>query len=160
MTVATVAFQLLIAFVSTLGFALLFHLRPALLAPACLGGLVTWAAYLACGQFIDGVFFPCLIASVVAVSYAQLLAWRTGAPLAVFYILAEVPLIPGSGLFNTMSSMVGMDWSAAAAYGITTATFVSAIALSIAAYAVAVGVKDVLVRRLAKTKSSQAADSR
>ena len=144
-------FQLVVAFFSTLGFALLFHLRPKLLVPACLGGVLTWAIYVISKQYIDGVFWPCLIASFMAAGYASLLANRTKEPLAVFYILAEVPLIPGSGLFNTMSSIASLNWDAAASFGLTTASFVLAIALSLAAFAVLTGLKDAALSKLSDT---------
>ena len=35
-------FALVVAFFSTMGFALLFHLRPKLLVPACMGGMLSW----------------------------------------------------------------------------------------------------------------------
>ena len=34
-------FALVVAFFSTMGFALLFHLRPKLLVPACMGGMLS-----------------------------------------------------------------------------------------------------------------------
>ena len=62
--------QLLTAFVGSLGFAILFHLRPRLLPWAALGGFLCWGCYLACCGYLEGVFFPCLLASAFAELYA------------------------------------------------------------------------------------------
>lgn len=123
--------QLAMALFASLGFALMFNLRAKLLAPAALGGLLSWAVYLFCGTFLEGVFVPCLVASVFAVLYAQLLAHVNRAPIGIFYILACIPLIPGAGLYNTMSSVVAGNWDAAGTYGLTTVQFVLAIAFGI-----------------------------
>ena len=120
--------QLAMAFPASLGFALLFNLRPRLLVPASLGGLFTWAVYLACGQLASGVFVPCLVASAFAAVYAQVLAIRFKAPLAIFYIVCEIPLIPGSGLYYTMSYAVQGNAGQALNYGLLTTEFVFAIA--------------------------------
>ncbi|MDO4503415.1 MAG: threonine/serine exporter family protein [Coriobacteriia bacterium] len=132
MTLASFTYALVVAFVSTLGFALLFHLRPKLLVPACLGGMLSWGLFLICSQYLDGVFLPCLIASAFSALYAQALANRVHAPMAVLYILAVVPLIPGSGLFNAMSNVVSNNWEMVAHYGQLTAQYACAIAFGMA----------------------------
>ena len=125
-------FALVVAFFSTMGFALLFHLRPKLLVPACMGGMLSWGLFLVCSQYLEGIFLPCLIASSFSALYAQLLAMRVKAPMAVLYILAVVPLIPGSGLFNSMSNVVSSNWDMVIHYGQITAQYACAIAFGMA----------------------------
>lgn len=125
-------FALVVAFISTMGFALLFHLRPRLLVPACMGGMLSWGLFLVCSQHMEGIFMPCFIASAFSALYAQLLANRVKAPMAVLYILAVVPLIPGSGLFNAMSNVVGSNWEMVMHYGQITAQYACAIAFGMA----------------------------
>ena len=125
-------FALVVAFFSTMGFALLFHLRPKLLVPACMGGMLSWGLFLVCSQYLEGIFLPCLIASTLSALYAQLLAMRVKAPMAVLYILAVVPLIPGSGLFNSMSNVVSSNWDMVMHYGQITAQYACAIAFGMA----------------------------
>ena len=124
--------QLAMAFPASLGFALMFNLRPKLLLPASLGGLLTWAVYLACTMAFSGVFLPCLVASAFAAVYSQALASWNRAPIAIFYIISEIPLIPGRGLYYTMSYTVQGDWAQAQAYGAMTIAYVLAIAFGIA----------------------------
>ena len=125
-------FALVVAFFSTMGFALLFHLRPKLLVPACMGGMLSWGLFLVCSQYLEGIFLPCLIASTLSALSAPLLAMRVTAPMAVRYLLAVVPLIPGSGLFNSTSNVVSSNWDMVMHYGQITAQYACAIAFGMA----------------------------
>ena len=125
------AVQLAVALPASLGFALLFNLRPRFLPVVSIGGLLTWAIYLLCGTWFSDVFVPCLIASAFAAAYAQVLARVFKAPISIFYIICEIPLIPGRGLYYTMSSAVRTDWAAVQSYGLMTVEFVLAIAFGI-----------------------------
>lgn len=114
-----------------MGFALLFNLRPALLLPASIGGVLSWGIYLLFGQFIEGIFFPCLIASAFAALYAEALGRHYHAPTAIFFIIAEIPLIPGRGLFYTMDNIVRGDWAATYDFAMLTLQFATSIAIGI-----------------------------
>ena len=121
--------QLLTAFLGSLGFAILFHLRPRLLPWAALGGFLCWGCYLACCGYLEGVFFPCLLASAFAELYAEVLARLLRAPSTLFYVPAVIPLVPGGSLFHTMSAAVRNDWVAASDYGTTTGLSALGIAI-------------------------------
>lgn len=121
--------QLATAYLGSLGFALLFHLRGRLLPWAALGGLLCWGCYLVSCRYMVGVFFPCLLASAFAELYAEVLARVLRAPSTLFYIPAVIPLVPGGSLFQAMSAVVRNEWDAASAYGTTTG--ISALAIAI-----------------------------
>ena len=126
-----VAVQLAMALPASLGFALMFNLRPRLLAVASVGGLLTWAVYLLCGLAFADDFFPCFIASAFAAVYAQVLAGVNKAPISIFYIICEIPLIPGRGLYYTVLNAVQGNWEVAQSFGLMTVEFVTAIAFGI-----------------------------
>ena len=98
--------QLVMAFIGSMGFSIIFRLRRQLIIPASLGGFFSWAIYLLCSNGIDGVFVPCLIASAFAALYSEILARLMKAPVTLFILPAVVPLIPGSSLYYAMSSAV------------------------------------------------------
>lgn len=123
--------QMICAMPASLGFALLFNLRPNLLVIASIGGLLTWAVFVACGYAMSGVFWPCLIASALATLYAEVLAHVFKAPISIFYIICEIPLIPGRGLYYTVSNCVQRDWEAMQGFGAMTAEYVVAIAFGV-----------------------------
>jgi len=125
--------QAITALPASLGFALMFNLRAKLLPVAAIGGLLTWVIYLACTLGVEGVFLPCLVASAFAAAYAQVLARVVCAPISIFYIICEIPLIPGRGLYYTVSNAVQGNWAAMQDFGLMTLAYVAAIAFGIGA---------------------------
>lgn len=120
--------QLVSAVVSSLGFALLFHVRKGLLLPSAMGGLVCWGVYLIASVHMEGIFYPSLLAAACTALYAETLARLLRAPTPVFFVPAVIPLIPGSSLYYTMSAAVQGDMALAAYYGNRTILFVLALA--------------------------------
>lgn len=124
------ALQTAMAFVGSLGFAMIFHLRRGWLAVASLGGMLSWVVYLgvSVGAGVEGVFLPTLVASAFAALYAELCARAVKAPSLLFVIPAVVPLIPGAALYYTMSFAVVADWATCGTYGLRTLWFALGIA--------------------------------
>ena len=120
--------QIAMAFLGSLGFALLFGLRRRYVLPAAVGGMLSWAVYLLLSRFLPSAFLSCLVASACAVLYAELLAHLLRTPATVFVIPAVIPLVPGSSLYYAMSCVVQKDFAAAREYGMTTLEFSLAIA--------------------------------
>ena len=79
------------------------------------------------------MFLPCLVASAFAAAYAQVLAHVVRAPISIFYIICEIPLIPGRGLYYTVSNAVQGNWAAMQDFGLMTLAYVAAIAFGIGA---------------------------
>lgn len=114
-----------------MGFAFLFHIRTALIIPACLGGFFEWAIYLLASKYINGIFFPFLIASAFSAFYAEALARCYKTPAIVFFIPAVVPMIPGGSLYYTMSYAVAGRWIISADYRFRTLKSMLGIAAGI-----------------------------
>jgi uncharacterized membrane protein YjjB (DUF3815 family) len=123
--------QLATSFAGSLAFAMIFGLRRRYLLAAGLGGLISWAVYLAVHSFIDEIFIGCLAAASVAALFADILAHVYKAPATLFLIPSLIPLIPGSSLYYTMSSLVRQDAAGARYYGIDTIKWALAIAAGI-----------------------------
>ena len=120
--------QILTAFAGSVGFCMLFKLRAGLVIPASVGGLLCWSIYLACVHQLEGIFLPSFIASAFAAMYAEILARKLKAPATLFLIPAVVPLVPGGGLYYTISYAVQGDLVMSGMYGTQTAQFVLGIA--------------------------------
>lgn len=122
--------QLIWAFLGSVGFALLFGVRAGLIVPASFGGLMCWGIYLICLNRLDfGIFMASFAAAAFTELYAEGMARYLKVPATVLFVPAIVPLIPGSNLYYTMSSTVRQDWEAAGAYGISTLQYALGIAL-------------------------------
>lgn len=84
------------------------------------GGLLTWLVYLICAPVMPGYFFPSLAASAFGALYAEVLARWLKAPSTLFFIVAMIPLIPGSTLYYSMSCAVYGQLAQASIYGLQT----------------------------------------
>lgn len=120
--------QLLAAFLGSMGFCMMFRLRSGLLLPASLGGLFCWGIYLFSSQYLTGIFLPSLIASAFAATYAEVFARRLKAPATLFLIPAVVSLVPGGGLYYTISYAVQGELEQSGQYGAQTVQYVLGIA--------------------------------
>ena len=121
--------QLIAAFFGAAGFAMIFHLPRKHLAAASIGGILSWAIYLAVGCASNSVFFPALVASAFSALYSEALAQWRNIPSLLFVIPSVVPLIPGAPLYYTMSFAVASDWTQVAAYAMRTGQFALGIAV-------------------------------
>lgn len=125
----TMIMQMVTAFLGAMGFGLMFHLRLRHLISAAVGGFLTWGIYLVAAYMMEGIFFPSLIASAFATLFAETMARIRKAPATLYLIVAEVPLIPGSSLYYTMSYAVQNQWTESRTYGYQTMQYALGIAL-------------------------------
>lgn len=123
--------QLITSFAGALGFALFFNMNPRYIPAASVGGLLTWALYWLLNQVMGQIFVPCIVASTFAAAFAEMMARACRVPATAFFIIAVIPLVPGRGLFYTMSGVVSGDWASAAANGGATFLFAAGIACGI-----------------------------
>lgn len=123
--------QLIAAFLGSIGFAMLFHLRGKLVLPAGIGGLFCWGTYLLAEHFLGGLLIPSVIGSAFAALYAEFLARKLKAPATLFFVPTVISMIPGSTLYYTMSYAVQKDWELARSYGSQTIQYALGIAIGI-----------------------------
>lgn len=123
--------ELFTAWLGSVGFCFLFHIRRERMIPASMGGLFSWGIYLLFISRCEGVFIPTLFASAFSALYAECLARLLKAPATIFFIPAVVPLIPGSTLYYTMSWAVQEEWEMAGHYGLLTVQYALGIAAGI-----------------------------
>lgn len=120
--------QLLTAFISSLGFSMLFGLRRRFLVYAALGGLLCWGIYLGMDAWLHMEFLSCLLAAAFAIVYAEVLARCLKTPATLFVVPAILPLVPGGSLYYTMENVVHGRMEAARSFG--TQTLIAALALA------------------------------
>ena len=121
--------QLATAFVGSLGFALLFHVKRERLLLASLGGLLAWGVYLLMGWVTDQDVVRYFVASVVLTVYAETLARVVKCPATLFLVTASIPLIPGGSLYQTMQFFMLNDLESFSRQALTTVLLAVAIAV-------------------------------
>ena len=97
------------AFVSSIGFCILFNIHgPGMIL--CAGGAVlTWCMYSLCLNTGCGDVMAYFWATIIAAAYAEVMARIRKYPVISYLVVSVFPLIPGAGVYYTMSHAVRGD---------------------------------------------------
>ena len=125
--------QILMGGLGTLGFNLLFNLRGKKLLLATLGGVISWAVFLALEPLIPGEAMRYFIATAVVTVYGEVLARVEKTPTTTFLVPSVIPLIPGSALYHTMNYALNKQWAAFAQQAFYTLQLALSLAVGIIA---------------------------
>lgn len=120
MDVRAVIVTLVTAVLGSLGFSILFYMRPRRLPLAALAGFLTCAVYLAVKIPGGGELVSNLLAALAGAVFAEITARLTKAPVPVYLLPGLIPLVPGGALYETMSHLVSGDYAGAGAFGLKT----------------------------------------
>lgn len=147
---------LLTATLGSLGFSIIFYVKPQRLPLATLAGLLTCAIYLWCKTLTGGEFIPNLVAAFAGAVYAEIAARITKAPVPVYLIPSTIPLVPGGALYNTMSHFLSGAYIEAGKYGLIALQVAVGIAAGvIAASVVGLSLRSATQRLTHRTKGDK-----
>ena len=139
--------------VGTVGFSILFGVRPKHLFFATVGGVI------ACGCSILsaslGAFAASAIAAFAATLYAELVSRARKAPVVTFLTPSLIVLVPGGSLYYTVANIISKNYSAANEYGLTTLDTCLGIAAGILAASLCVTAVLTVVKRSKDKKASK-----
>lgn len=107
MNVLDAVIQIIASFFGTLGFGFLFNIRGKKLVWAALGGMLSWALFLALGFLFDSEPLRYLIVAICSTAYAEALARLMKTPAATFCIITLIPLVPGGAMYYTTTYALG-----------------------------------------------------
>ena len=138
--------QILMGGLGTLGFNILFHIRGRKLLFATLGGVVSWAVFLALAPVLPGEGFRYFLASAAVTVYGEVLARVMKTPTTTFLVPSIIPLIPGSALYYTMNYALNQQWSDFARQAFYTLQLALSLAVGIIAITTAVRLITALIR--------------
>ena len=113
--------------ISTLGFAILFRLKPSHWPFAVIDGLFACICYFGFTELFGGHFLPNLLAAFVASLFADVFARICKAPSTVFILPGCIALVPGGTLYYAMSNLLSENREMALEYFLTTLTIGIAI---------------------------------
>lgn len=116
---------------STLAFGIIFNLKGKKLVFASVGGALGWAIYILfkyTGSSEPTSFF---LSSVGITIYSEIMARVLKTPVTSTLIASLIPLVPGSGVYFTMSYFVQNKTAEATQKGIDTLMITIAITLGI-----------------------------
>lgn len=113
--------------IATLGFAILFRLKPSHWPFGVADGLLACVCYFGFTELFGGNFLPNLLAAFVAAAFADLFARICKAPSTVFILPGCIALVPGGTLYYAMSNLLSENRQAALEFFLTTLTIGIAI---------------------------------
>ena len=125
--------QIIMGGLGALGFNILFHIRGRKLLLATLGGVISWAVFLAFEPVLPSEAGRYLLAAMVITVYAEIFARLEKTPTTTFLVPSAVPLIPGSALYYTMNYALNQQWSAFGNQAFYTLQLAASLALGIIA---------------------------
>lgn len=112
--------SILSAFISTIGFSIVFHAKRKHLLICGAVGAISWTLYLLLNQQGDSPVLASFLATLVVTALSYLLAKKRKTPITVFLIAGIIPLVPGLGLYRMMSALLEEDYSLALDYATLT----------------------------------------
>ena len=113
--------------IATLGFAILFRLKPSHWPFAMIDGLFACICYFGFTELFGGNFLPNLLAAFAASVFADLFARLCKAPSTVFILPGCIALVPGGTLYYAMSNLLSENREMALEYFLITLTIGIAI---------------------------------
>jgi uncharacterized membrane protein YjjB (DUF3815 family) len=119
------------AFLSSIGFGILFNIRGKNLIVASLGGALGWFTYLFSGSLQSSEIFSLFLASMVVSIYSEIMARVYKTPVTIFILCGIIPLVPGGGMYFATLEAVKGNLSIALSKGIETLFNAGAIAIGI-----------------------------
>ena len=95
--------QAIAVFVGCCGFCILFNVHGQGMVLCIAGGVAAWMLYLLCGWLGCDVYAANLFAAVFAALYAEVMARVRKCPAMPYLVIATLPMLPGAGVYYTMS---------------------------------------------------------
>ena len=123
--------QALAVFVGCYGFAILFNIHGRGMALCALGGMATWMIYLLCQSLGLDVYTMNLYATLFAALYSEVMARVRRCPVTPYLVIALFPLLPGAGVYYTMSLGLQGEMLDALRKGLETAGIAGSLAVGI-----------------------------
>ena len=123
--------QAIMNFIACTGFFILFNVHGWGSFLCAFGGVVTWMAYLLLRELGVGIYGMNFFASVIAAIYSEAMARSRKYPVTSYLVISSIPLLPGAGIYYTMSFGLEGNMQAALQKGLETAGIAGSIAVAI-----------------------------
>jgi uncharacterized membrane protein YjjB (DUF3815 family) len=127
-----VLIRIAVGALAALGFSVLFNVRGRKMLFAALGGVAGWSVYLLIRRLGGSPVLATFVASVSIGVYAELVSGLGGHPATLFIVSAIIPLIPGGGIYATLSRALHGEIQGTVSAGLETLYLAGAIATGVA----------------------------
>ena len=121
----------LVSLIGCIGFAIYFNVHGMGVPLCAMGGMLTWAVYLIAEYFGAGIIAANFWAAVFSSAYAEIMARVRKYPAISYLVVAAFPLLPGAGIYYTMSYILQGQMDLAGKKGMETAGIAGVMAVGI-----------------------------
>jgi len=97
------------SFLAMLGFSITSNVRGGKMVFTSLGGALTWGSYLIILPLTSSLLLSIFLSVCIGCLYSELTARAFHVPVSIFVICSIIPLVPGSGLFYSMTEYIAGD---------------------------------------------------
>lgn len=125
--------QILMGYLGSVGFNILFNIRGRKLFIASLGGLISWTVFLLLEPLFPGEAIRYFFAAAAVTVYGEVFARIEKTPTTTFLVPSVIPLIPGGSLYYTMNFALNKQWAAFSHRGFYTLQLALSLAVGIIA---------------------------
>lgn len=128
------------ALISSIGFAILFNVHSLGVLFCAMGGMLTWAVYLLAISLGADVVGANFWAAAFASAYSEIMARIRKYPAISYLVVSIFPLLPGAGIYYTVSYALEQNMNLALSKGLETAAIAGVMAVGILLISTAVKV--------------------
>ena len=123
--------QILGAFISCVGFAIIFRTKKKRLILSGLSAALGWAACCIVQSQTESVFTIYFVGAAFVTLFSEIMARMTKAPATIYLVPGLLPMVPGGSLYYTTYALVVGNKADVAFYGIKTALAAIGIAFGL-----------------------------
>lgn len=127
----SIAFQCLASFFACIGFGIIYNIYAPGLLLCALGGVFAWGTYAICLRFGTGELVAYFWSAAAASLYSEIFARIRKYPAISYLVVSIFPLIPGYGVYYTITYAMKGNMEQFASRGLFTAAIAGVIALGI-----------------------------
>ena len=144
--------QILMGYLGSLGFNILFNIRGRKLFIASLGGLISWTVVLLLEPVLPSEHLRFLLAAAAVTVYGEAFARIENTPTTTFLVPSIIPLIPGGSLYYTMNFALNKQWAEFSQRGFYTLQLALSLAVGIIAITTLTRLLTLLGKKLRKAE--------
>lgn len=127
----SVLLQFIYSFFATIGFAIYFGAPVNSIIPSGISGGASWSLYYIMFSILNDKILATFMGAFLVGTLGEALAIKYKKPATVFITPGIVPLVPGAGMYYTMSYLVGRNFNKAINAGTEVFFMAAAIAMGI-----------------------------
>ena len=133
-------FQCLVCLIGCIGFSILFNIHGGGIWLCAIGGMMTWAVYLIAMELGCGLVGANFYGAFFSAVYSEVMARIRKYPAISYLVVSIFPLLPGAGIYYTVSFALENQMQQALDKGLETASIAGVMAVGILMVSTAVRV--------------------